>query len=339
MVAAVILAGTAAALPPNDPLYAEQWYLTDTKWHLAHDLAPSARQIVVAVLDSGLDLENPEFHGRVHPEPWDFRDGDGDVSHAPLHQGDSETPHGTQVAGVLGAVKDNLEGIVGVADVTILPLRVEFRDANDADTKSAAIRYAADKGADVISMSWGVEPEDEQLISDALGYARSVNPNIVFVAAAGNAFGETPCNQYWTKYPGRDERVIAVAGTNPDGLISVNSLWGPEVDVAAPMEGILTTYPPSLAWDPTTGEYVEVPRGYRTVVGTSFATPQVAGVIALMLAKAPDMTPDTIRGVLRGAADPIPLDSAHGKCLAAGADQPFMHFGKLDALDAVNGAG
>ena len=207
----------------------------------------------VAVLDTGAP-DHPDLAGAVL-EARDFtgsRYGSRDV------QG-----HSTHCCGILAA-RDNATGVVGVAPEASLLIAKVLGDGGSGSSAAVAagVRWAAERGADVISMSLGSQAPDESIrsaIRDAVGR------NVVVVVAAGND-GPDPGS---VDYPGRWPEAVAVASYNEAGRISDFSSRGAEVDVAAPGEHITSTY--------LNGTLAKLS-------GTSMATPFAAGVIALLLA-------------------------------------------------------
>jgi subtilisin family serine protease len=236
--------------PPNDPLYAQQWALpimgVPNAWS---QLPANPSSIAVAVIDSGVCGSHPDLAGRLLPG-YDFVENDS------IPQ--DEFDHGCAIAGIIAAQANNALGIAGIAPHTlILPLRV--LDSHGVGTYSnvaAAIIYAADHGARIINLSLG-GANPSSILEDAINYA--VGRGVLVIAAAGNTGAGV-------LYPAKYDRVIAVASIDPSLQLSSFSSRGPEVDLLAPGQNILT---------------LKKDGGYGAVTGTSFAAPQVAGVAAL----------------------------------------------------------
>ncbi len=224
--------------------------------------------IKVAVLDTGIAFEHPDLRDAI-ADAKDFtnsRSGPADV------QG-----HGTHCAGTIAA-RQNSTGVIGVAPECKLLVGKVLGDNGSGSSNSVAagVRWAADAGANLISMSLGSSMDSP----DIYQAIKEVTDRGVFViAAAGN---EGP--QLGTVgYPGRYEEVIAVGAIDRRKGIARFSSRGPQVDIVAPGDEILSTYPP---------------RNLAKLSGTSMATPLVAGVVALMLAKHNIMgSKTTIQGV------------------------------------------
>ena len=156
---------------------------------------------MIADIDVGVDADHPELKGRLTPG-FDFFMNDRTVT------SETENNHGTNVAGVLGAATDNGEGIAGIApDAQIMPVRTADNILHQGSRLAAGIVWAADHGADVISMSLGAESRSAAL-DKAVAYAH--RKGVVLVAAIGNE----SANHH--NYPATYDEVIAVGGINPD---------------------------------------------------------------------------------------------------------------------------
>ncbi|SCE79009.1 type VII secretion-associated serine protease mycosin [Micromonospora mirobrigensis] len=243
--------------------------------------------VTVAVIDSGVSASHPTLQGRV-------REG-RDFSGLPQRQGRcDQAGHGTVVAGIIAGRDDTDSPFTGVApDAAILPLRVlpdtgETRDPGLPGQIAQAIRWAADHDADVINLSLMTEPTPE--LEQAIGYALS--RKVVVVAAAGNTNEQQRRDlpAYPASYPG----VIAVAGVDEEGAHVGSSISGEYVDVAAPGLNLIGPAPRGAG-------YLPEPDG-----GTSFAAAYVSGVVALLRAAQPDLTPDQVTARLTGTADSPP---------------------------------
>lgn len=241
-------------LVPNDSRYGEQYAPQITNAERAWNLNTGAPRVVVAVLDTGIDMNHPEFAGRlVHPRNVPL--GNSNVV--------DTNGHGTHVAGSVAARGNNGAGIAGVAwNVSIMPVQVFQGISGSISDVIDGNRWAIDHGAHVINMSlggYGRSQAEEDVVNEA------VSKNIIVVAAAGND------NIDMMSYPAAFERVIAVGSTDRNDARSGFSNFGSWVDVAAPGTDILST----------------LPGGYGVNSGTSMASPHVAGMAALMLSYAP----------------------------------------------------
>jgi len=275
---------------PNDTLYPNQApYLNAVNAAAAWDVSHGNRSVVVAVIDSGVDVG----HGDVGPKVvarYNAMTGSSDVV--------DEVGHGTFVAGIAGAVTNNGAGVAGVGfGVSLMAVKVGDASGISVADEIAGIAWAADHGADVINISLGSStPSTAE--KNAVNYA--LGKGIPVVAAAGNCgAGGGECELrnpigYPAAYPG----VIAVGATDAHGHRASFSQYGAWVSVAAPGVRIRSTVPTysTSIWG-TTHNY-----GYGD--GTSFATPIVAGEIALLKSFRPGATLAHLKQAV--------LNSAHG---------------------------
>lgn len=285
-----------ASFTPNDPKYAEQWNLRmidmPKAWERNH-----GKGVVVAVLDTGIAYEDhddfkqvPDLKGVKFVKGFDFVNDD---EHANDDHG-----HGTHVAGTIAQATNNKEGVAGVAfEATLMPVKVlnHFGGGTTADIADA-IRFAADKGANVINMSLGGGGYS-QVMASAVEYARK--KGVTVVAAAGN--GGRARVEYPAAYPG----AVAVSAVGPDGVLAPYSSYGKELDIAAPggdkrrgdQGGILQN-----TIDPRNPSQSV----YASYQGTSMATPHVAAVAAMLYAagaKGPDEVEKALYAGAKKVAD------------------------------------
>lgn len=209
----------------------------------------------VAVLDTGAALNHPDISANIVAK----RDFTGSSSGANDVQG-----HGTHCAGIIAGIRNNT-GVAGVAPKASLMIGKVLGDNGTGSSTSVAngVRWAADEGANIISMSLGSSQSSDEIYA-AIKYA--FQKGVFIIAAAGN---EGPSHNT-VGYPGRYPEVIAVASYNQARQISEFSSRGNQVDITAPGEKILSAYPP---------------KNLAVLSGTSMATPFVAGVVALLLSK------------------------------------------------------
>jgi len=317
--------------------YADLWALERIGWaqvwrRQAQIWPDPARRggggVVVAVIDTGVDYAHPDLAANV------WRDAAGnpgadlvDVStetltylaeagfsirpeedyRQPDNDPGDQNGHGTHVAGTIGAVARNGQGIAGVAwRAKIMPVRAGFDvlRGNDGahlgvleeDDIAAAIRWAADHGADVINMSFGVRAKDESAtVGLAVQYAASLG--VVLVASAGNDGADGA--ETW---PAADPRVVSVAATVASDRRIFFSNWGRTVDVAAPGSEILSTRAFSTAVGGMSGV---VDTYYTRASGTSMAAPHVAGAVALVLSAWPQLSAADAAARVIATADPL----------------------------------
>ena len=260
----------------NDPQRAQQWAMTTLDAEHAWSVHTAAG-VIVAVIDSGVQRNHPDLASVVLPGT-DLVTPGGDG-------GNDLNGHGTHVAGIVDAVANNGIGVAGLAQqAQILPIRVT--DAAGSGTSTAVaqgVSYAVARGAKVINMSLTMDGDDTALgaaVADAIAH------NVVVVAAAGNSAQASDPILLPAAYPG----VIGVAAVDNTLAAAAFSEYGPQVDLAAPGVGVLSTYAGSPA--------------YQYMSGTSMASPYVAASAALLLAANPVLTPTAVESRLeRNATD------------------------------------
>ncbi|HEX2694780.1 MAG TPA: S8 family serine peptidase, partial [Acidobacteriota bacterium] len=246
--------------------------------------------VVIAVLDTGVELSHPDIKNKLVSPGKDFINGDNDAS--------DDLWHGTHVAGIAAAETDNELGIAGVGwNCAVLPGKIMAASGEgDYGALILAIYWAVDQGAQVINLSLGGDVRDDDLFA-ALRYA--YEHNVVIAAAAGNEGGAV-------LYPAAyDQYCLAVAATDYNDNRASFSNMGPEVDVAAPGVDVLSLYP---TWD--------TPAGFAPYVyanGTSMATPHVAGLAALLKSLKPWLTAREIMNIIRYSADDVNADGFPGR--------------------------
>ena len=321
------------ALTPNDPRFGELWGLhnigqtsgtvdADVDAPEAWDLQTGGNDVVVAVIDTGVDYKHPDLNANIWTNtaeiPGNGIDDDAngyidDVHGYDFSNNDSDPfddhGHGTHVAGTIAAVGDNGVGVVGVSWRARI-MAVKFLGAGGSGFTSGAVSavlYAADMGAKVMNNSWG-GGGFSQALRDAIATADAAGA--LFVAAAGNSNGNNDVNPH---YPSSYEvpNVLAVAATDHnDAKAGFSSYGAASVDLGAPGVNILSTVPG--AGDPCCSD----PSGYKTLNGTSMATPHVSGAAAVVFAQFPGVTHQQVKQRLMGAVNAIP--SLAGKTVTGG---------------------
>jgi len=293
--------GAHDATSPDDPLWLAQYapHLTgaDRVWPTQQ----GKPDVVVAVIDSGIDGNHPEFQGQLLPG-YDFSGKE------PVPGGDHDGfGHGTHVAGIIGARMNNGVGIAGIAPACkLLPVRIFDDSGHTSDGASnAAVVWAVDHGAKVINASWGTPSYSE---SSKAVYKYAQDHDVLVVSAVGNTGKE------WDpSYPAAYDGVVAVAATtDQDGWASF-STWGDWITLAAPGEGILSTYPLAKG------------NGYRIMSGTSMAAPCVSGVAALVRSQYPQLSQAQVIARLYATAKDTVM---------TGKDK-YVGYGRVDAARAV----
>ncbi len=332
---------------PNDDFYDRQWGLyndgsfalynstfdADAQIEEAWDITKGSSDIVIAVLDSGIKFDHPEFSGRIwnnSDETTSSNDADnngygGDTRGYDFANIDNDPTddqgHGTNVTGILGAKSNNSEGYAGVDwNAKIMPLKI--LDSDNSGFYSwwiEAIYYATDNGAHVLNMSVGGSGFSAGM-QTAIDYA---NENGVTVVAC--MMNENNSVKY---YPAAYDGTIAIGSTNPDDTRSDAFPWnnskgsnyGDHIDLSAPGNYIYGLSSSSNS-------------NYNTYwSGTSQATPHVVGVVGLLLSLNPDLSPDEIRNILRESADD---EVGRSNEDLPGWDK-YHGAGRLNALSAVS---
>lgn len=281
------LAGAARSLTPPDPDGQHPAYAA-LGLPAAWDLTTGRPEVVVAVIDSGVDPTHPDLAGAVGPG-WDFVEADADPLDPPGNG------HGTAVAGVLAARAGNGLGGAGVCFAcTLMPLRVIGLDGIALNTNTAAaIDYAVDHGAAVVNASI-YSDRSPQRLRDAVVRARAAG--VLVVAAAGNEGNDRP------GYPAAFPEALSVASAASPERLATFSSFGDWVKFAAPDCAPITT----------------LDGGSGVACATSVSAPLVAGVVALLRARAPYASAAAIEAALAATSRPV-LGTRHGLVDAAAA--------------------
>jgi subtilisin family serine protease len=307
---------TSAPAAATDPLRTSQYGLDQVRAEQAWP-ASTGEGAVIAVVDTGVDLDHPDLVGQLLPGATFTCGG----APAPCGDGGFRGPdgrndgdeHGTHVAGIAAAASGNGIGITGVApNAKILPVKVLEAGSGSFEEIAAGIRWSADQGADVINLSLGALPGFQLLTytglvsdtTDAVAYARSRGS--VVVAAAGNDVQFPLCGT-----PAFEDGALCVTSTDKRELPSAFSNNGLKPDlmaVAAPGGSLLPACGEDIVSTVPTGTGTSASCGYGTAydeyAGTSMAAPHVAGVAALLAAqgRSDDQVLDALLTTSRQAA-------------------------------------
>ena len=288
--------------PTNENL---EYHVTLNNANKAWNCFSSGGGIVLAVVDSGVDLNHPDLRDNLLP--GFYQEGSSP---------DDGNGHGTHVAGIAGAVANN-GGVVGVApQVKIIPVRVlGSNGTGSASGVAAGIVDAVDGGAHIINMSLG-STQTSSAIFDAVNYA--ADNDVLLIAASGNCgdsfyFLNGCSSRHQTSYPAGHSVVVSVGATTDSLSRSSFSTANSTVELAAPGSSILSTYKDNQ---------------YAKLSGTSMASPNIAGTAALAWAANPSLSASDMRLLLRDAA--IDLGPT-------GRDNQFG-YGFVDAYEAVRAA-
>jgi len=323
----VVLATPAYALTPDDEYFDQMWHMQTVDAEDAWDTETGSSSVVVAVLDTGVDLDHPDLEDNIWVNSEEV-EGDGidndnngyiDDYNGYDFVSDDGTPepdqdsgydadalsHGTFIAGTIGAVGDNEEGVVGINwEVEIMSVRILDNYGVGSSTLAwKGVDYAVENGADVINLSftgWESDPLLRESLRDAY------ESGVVVVAAVGNTTGGGTDTDMRPIFPvcygerAEEDWILGVASTDSDDVKSDFSNYGSEcTDISAPGENIMSTVYQDDDWGDFEAYYED---GWS---GTSMAAPMVVGAAALMRAAYPSLNPDEIKMILRLSADPV----------------------------------
>ncbi|KJU86306.1 peptidase S8/S53 subtilisin kexin sedolisin [Candidatus Magnetobacterium bavaricum] len=321
---------------PNDPYFSQQWALyntgqkngtpgADIKAYKAWDVTKGDKNIIVAVLDTGVDYNHPDLGGNIWNntrETFDGLDNDNNgyiddirgwdfVGNDFVNPKESNNPmdvhgHGTHVSGTIGAIGNNSTGVVGVSwDVTIMPVKILDSDLKTAmDALISGIQYATKNGAKIINASLGWK-NTSQAIYNAIANARDAGVLLVAAAGNGGSSDDIYCNGSLQNdndlspcYPASYnlENIISVAASDQNDMLASFSNYGViSVDVSAPGVDICSTI-----------------TGYNSGTiyncnysGTSMSAPHVSGLAALLWAYYPYFNYVQIRQMIESYVDPM----------------------------------
>jgi len=274
---------------PNDPSYSQQWALPTINAPQAWDKTTGSNNVVIALLDTGIDYNHPDLSGNIWTNPkeiagngidedgngytddtrgWNFIDNNNDPMDA--------NGHGTECAGIIGAIGNNNLGTTGVDwNVRIMPLKVINDQGYGYESDAIdAILYANQMGANIISISWGGNDFD-QALKDAI----DASPSLVVCAAGNSGQNNDNSSVYPASYD--DSNLISVAASDQNDNLASFSNYGPaSVDVTAPGVDIYSTKPGSF---------------YGSSSGTSMAVTFVSGVAGLIKAQHPNWIASQIK--------------------------------------------
>ncbi|WP_064602363.1 S8 family serine peptidase [Photobacterium sp. J15] len=319
---------------PDDPGYSLQWHYSSAVSGInmpkAWDITTGSPDVVVAVIDTGVRFDHPDLMNNLLPG-YDFiknaagaRDGDGRDADA-TDEGDwlvagqcgrnypprdrNSSWHGTHVAGTIAAEGNNGQGVTGVSwNTRILPVRVLGACGGYTSDITDGMRWAAGLSvpgapanpypAQVLNLSLGGQGACGYTYQQTVNEVRAAGATVV-VAAGNDNLNVRDFN------PGNCQGVISVAANNKEGNRAFYSNFGDMIDITAPgggrSEGILSTY--------NTGKRQAEKNSYNYSMGTSMATPHVAGVAALMYSLDASLTPDQVEQYIKETARPFPAGS------------------------------
>lgn len=291
-----------------------QWALRRIQAPQAWQLTRGDKDLVIAVVDTGVDPEHPELAGRVLK---------GHNVCNPRLSANDDNGHGTAVAGLIAAKGANNRGFSGlIPECKILPIKVNEpgSGAVHAESIAAGIRVAVQHGASLINASVGVVRWEHGLtasalaeLEDAIRYA--LRHNVIVVVAAGPPVSPTPFPGTWsTLWDFRG--LIAAGGTDRNDKRAGCSPSSHFLTVTAPSDGVLTTFPRGHD------------RLYGTFGGTSAAAPHVTGLAALVRSVRPGLPPHEVKALIQASADQLGGPGYH----------PEYGHGRINALKTIQNA-
>lgn len=290
------------ATTSDDLFFASQWGLDKIEIEEAWDITTGSSQVRVGVIDSGI-ASHPDLNANVIAG-WDFCNENAITS-------DDSTGHGTHVAGIIGAVGDNAEGVSGIMwNVSLVPLQITTNDLFVMNDIIEAITYATNNNIPIINCSIGTYEYDYAYLQAIANY-----PGL-YVCSAGNDNTDTDeVPHYASSFDCAN--IISVANTTSNDELFTDPVEGSNygittVHLAAPGTSILSTIPDS---------------GYGTKTGSSMAAPHVTGVAALIYSIRPDLTAAEIKSLILNNVDKVAALS--DKCITGG---------RLNAYKAVRAA-
>lgn len=271
---------------PSDAMYSQQWGLNG-RWGIhptgAWDITKGESSITVAVIDQGIYTQHSELNGKMHSYSYDCSTGTSVASS--VYQN-----HATMIAGIIAANHNN-NMIAGIApNIKLMNIKrssTSNTGATSLELHANAINKAWQNGADIINNSWGSNTNQhsavlESAINNALIKGRNGKGCIVCFAAG---------NDRVITYPGNcNPDILVVGASNSSGRETSFSGRGNELDVLAPGEGILS---------------IDATGGTFTDSGTSFATPHVAGIAALMLSVNPNLSQEQVSTIMKETCTPV----------------------------------
>jgi PKD repeat protein len=309
---------------PNDSLYNMTYGTGNWNWHLdvigaemAWDFTTGDPDIKVAIVDNAVWVDHPDLTDKIVLS-HDVTVAGNQNSNPPAGGDPEAWSHGTHCAGLVGAATNNEVGVASIGyNISLIGVKASTANSPNSITHGyAGLQWAANNGADIVTMSWG-GPGFSQTNQNLINTIH--NMGVVMLASAGND------NTSSAHYPSGYNYVISVASTNEDDLKSDFSNFGTTIDVCAPggygntgPDGLLST-----TWDETNWGY------YDTYFGTSMATPFAAGLCGLILSVNPELTPDELENILESTCvviDTLPGNSNWENLLGAG---------RIDAYAAV----
>lgn len=300
--------GSGGEVIPNDPDAAAQWHHNIVRSRVAWEITKGSPDVILAVLDTGLNVSLPDYVGRVLPG-YDFVNNDSDPA--------DDQGHGSAVTAVAAGTGNNGQDTAGIDwNCRIMPLKVLDSSNNGFySVWAAAIDYAVANGADVINLSAG-GPTSDTTLTNAIDNA--ISHGVIFVTITHNDGSNT------IRFPGRLSQCITVGATRNNNVVSSFSNYGPEIDLVAPGGvGASGNFSSNVVTTSLNGDKV-------WYYGTSFSAPQVAGTATLIRALRPSINQAEMEAILCASA----LDQVGDARDTAGFDN-YYGYGRLDIPNAL----
>ncbi len=263
---------------PNDPDWSEQWNMRIISAPDAWSVVTGTQQVVVGVIDTGIDDLHPEFRGRILPG-YDFVNHDNDPF--------DDYWHGTHVSGIIAAMGNNNRGVAGVAwGIRLRAYKIlDHTGSGSYYDLASALYKAIDDGVQIVNISLGGNASDD-IVHEAV--IKAHDAGILVVAATGNDGAHS------VYYPAAYPEALAVAATDAHDNRPAYSNYGTPVDLSAPGGDddymVLSTMPYN---------------DYGYADGTSMAAPHVSGAAALLLSLRPNLTNDQLASILEESCDKV----------------------------------
>ncbi|MBN1219536.1 MAG: S8 family serine peptidase [Anaerolineae bacterium] len=317
-----------AAFDPDDYYYVRdyQWALSKIEAPAAWDISTGSGDVIVAVVDSGLDTSHEEFSGRIVFARDEIEDDS-------VPQDNCQ--HGTHVTGIIAAQGNNSQGIAGMAwNVKVMPVRVLNGSPSSCTGTEKnihdAIDWAVSHGAKIINLSLGGLPssghtceQDYPTMSSAI--ADAYDAGVLVVAASGNDSAS------WLACPALQAQTMAVGSTTASDVRASYSNYGTGLNIVAPG---------GMWGDWTVSIYSTIPGDYGTNQGTSMAAPHVSGLAALLWSVDPSLTHSEVQTIIQNTADDLgaagyDLEYGHGRINAGRALEPYSLQSSPDQLTTL----
>lgn len=324
---------------PNDPDISKQWHI-DANAQKAWDITKGSTEVIIAIVDSGIDWQHPDLLANIYINPneipdngidddnngyiddvngWDFignltfqqainRQWKPDNDPKPVFTSNN---HGTHVAGCASAVTNNGVGVASLGfNTKLMPIKCGSDNWNSGGTRGIfkgyeALVYAAENGAHIINCSWGgagFNPAEQEIVNSITAMG------VLIVASAGNDAENIDEVSF---YPTGYNNILSVGSIQSNSRRSSFTNYGIRTDIYAPGTGIYATLPSNR---------------YGNMSGTSMAGPVAAGLAGLIKALHPDWTPHQIAAQMRSTTDPV---------ASVATDDIPLYFGKINALKAL----